>query len=150
MQLLKMFWNHPLGVGLGGMSGKLPLFSTSDYYLSAAVELGLVGLVLIVAMGIAFVDLNYRRYRMASNPLARGLILGTIGSYITMAVTLLTFPSLLHYPIPAYLALLGGIVGVLARAAAGADRPIEGEDQTDLSQLRGLILSRLAIVRSAR
>lgn len=116
--LLSMFSAHPVGIGLGGVSPSGPLFSASDYYLTTAVELGVVGLFLLIAMGIVFVDVNYWRYRMATDRLIRALILGSIGSFTCMEVTLLTFPSLLHYPIPAYLALLAGIVGVLFRESA--------------------------------
>jgi hypothetical protein len=150
LQLLSMFRMHPLGIGLGAVSRSGPVFSASDYYLTVAVELGLVGLVVLVAMGVAFIDLNYWRYRVSSDRFVRALILGTIGSYVTMAVTLLTFPSLLHFPIPAYLALLGGIVGVLTSAHAGADRPTEVSVEINWSQFPGAILRLRATEKSSR
>ncbi len=126
LQLLQMLRDHPLGVGLGGMEGNLPLFSTSDYYLSTAVELGVVGILILVAMGVAFLKRNLERFGNAPDPLTRAIVLGVVGSYTCMAVTLLTFPSLLHYPIPALLGLLGGILTLVDRPSEALSSAHEG------------------------
>lgn len=115
LQLLGLIKDHPFGVGLGGMEGNLPLFSTSNYYLSAGVELGVIAVVLWVVMAASFLKQSLERYDDSTDSLTRAIVVGTLGSYTCMAVTLLTFPSLLHYPIPAFLGLLGGIVSVMSR-----------------------------------
>jgi hypothetical protein len=136
-QLIQLFQEHPLGIGLGGMSPSgYPLFSTSDYYLSTAVELGIVGLLLIVAMTVTFVRRNYMRFRTESRPLMRGIVSGTIGSYVCMAVTLLTFPSLLHYPITAFLAILGGVAAVVGQQPVGSESPAGDGDRRPAGQRR--------------
>jgi hypothetical protein len=137
LQMSKMFSAHPLGIGLGGsLENGNPLFSASDYYLSTSVELGFVGATLMLLMAIAFFRRNYSRYCSESGPRSRGIISGTVGSYVAMAVTLVTFPSLLHYPIPAFLAILGGVVRVIGRQPVDSSKPVDQEGRSPASQRR--------------
>jgi cytochrome c biogenesis protein CcdA len=40
----------------------------------------------------------------------KSLALGVLGSFASMGVVALTFPSILHFPIPAYLAVLAAML----------------------------------------
>jgi hypothetical protein len=107
MDLLKIIIHNPLlGIGLGGKEGALPLFSTSNYYLSLAAELGIPAFLSFIWIAFKFSTGAFHTYRSNESVMTQAVTLAVVGAFVSMAVTLLTFPALLHYPIPVYLAML--------------------------------------------
>jgi hypothetical protein len=102
--------DRPLGVGLGAQIGGLPLFSTSNYYLSFGAELGALGLVVLIWVAYKFLHGCFTSYRQRQSVAMKSLALGVLGSFASMGVVALTFPSILHFPIPAYLAVLAAML----------------------------------------
>jgi len=118
LALLAMIRAQPFfGTGLGGEINSFPLFSTSNYYLSMAAELGIFA---PLAFVVALLGLLRSTLVAASQApdRVRGPVLGIVGSFVAMAVTLATFPSVVHYPIPAYLGTFAGCLLVFRRSAA--------------------------------
>jgi len=109
LHLLTLIVQRPvLGFGLGGSENGLPYSSTSNFYLSSAVALGVPALLLFLwLLGRFLLDLK-RQYDRAETA-DRAFLLAVIGAFVAVGVTLLTFPSLLHHPIPAYLGALSGL-----------------------------------------
>jgi hypothetical protein len=73
---LKLWWQHPLGVGLNGFAVYSPDFSTHNTYLQVLTELGLVGL--LVTVGAVLYSLRVARPTRTPSGFVAFLVVGAI------------------------------------------------------------------------
>src|SRR2546426_3106032 len=97
------------GKGFGGTffvdGDEFALFSCPNYYLSLAAQLGVPAILLLAFGGVRIFKLFSAKLRTVPDPFDKGVFLGCLGSFAATALSILSFPSLLHYPIPAFLAV---------------------------------------------
>ena len=101
-RLLNIIYGAPLiGIGFGN-----PLtISTSNYYLRMASTMGLPVLFFLFWIAILFMTKGIKKFHKADWN-SKGWILGILASFVSVALVILTFPALLHFPIFAYLGIL--------------------------------------------
>lgn len=107
--LIDEIWRSPLlGKGLGGTFQHYAgwtafLSSAPNYYLSLGAQLGLPALLAFTALMLLFFREGLRRLGSQQDSAHKALVLGILAGFVSIGVVLLTFPSLLHYPLAAYL-----------------------------------------------
>ena len=100
--MLAVIYDNPLiGIGLGSdVTNAAP-----NYYLILACTMGLPALFFAFWMGYIILILALRRFKAASG-IDKGWILGIAGSFVSVAILINSFPAILHFPIPAYMAVM--------------------------------------------
>ncbi len=132
---INMFLAHPvLGVGIGNYAavyGTYKVRTTTDvwgpalghahnYYINVAAEAGVFGFVAFLVVLISGLRIAVRLYRMAADPLARALALGTLGVLVTVAVHSF-FDDIFVHAMEAQVALVVGMATVSGRLAQQAE-----------------------------
>jgi uncharacterized membrane protein len=137
-RLLDLAFHHPIfGAGLGSklynlrwFSQPLPIFSSSDYYLGVAAQLGFPAFLTMIWIAWKFMYGAFRTYRSTALEANRAVSLGVIGAFVSMGITLLTFPALLHFPIAAYLAIMAGMLPRLQAESHSLAEDVTAPDLT--------------------
>lgn len=100
---------HPLGVGFGttyyneSRVQRLPISSVPNYPLGFTLQVGIIPMCILVALGLREVR---RRARVAGLTKDDSLWFGCMMTYgVTLLVSLLLFPSILHFPLFALFAM---------------------------------------------
>ncbi len=125
----RMFLDHPLlGVGIGNYAAAYPHYQLAEvwgpplghahnYYVNAAAEAGVPGLLaFLLLLGSGF-WIAARLYRQARDPLASTLALGTLGVLATVAIHSF-FDDIFVHAMESQLALVVGMATVACRLSA--------------------------------
>jgi hypothetical protein len=126
IDLMNAIATSPLiGKGLGATYqtdyGEFPLFSASNFFLSLAATMGLPALLLFLLVCFAVLKSWLAMFRGSKlTAEEKGVSLGIVASLSAVGVSLLFFPSLLHFPIPAHSGILSALLFIIHRQPSRA------------------------------
>lgn len=106
--LASFLWGHGLGAPFysSRAAGWLPISDSPVFYLNILYELGLLAFISYLVLFIAMIKKSIRAFwhtRVYEDQLVSA---GLLGGLLAASVQLGIFPSLLHFPIPAYVAVI--------------------------------------------
>jgi len=101
--LSKIYESPIIGEGLGNEDIGAP----SNYYLEIAYKMGIPALVFFLWIFFVFFKKAISLFKTTPFCLNKGLRLGILSAFIANAVVIIAFPALSHFPIMAYLGVMG-------------------------------------------
>jgi len=107
--LSKIYESPIIGKGLGNEDIGAP----TDYYLEIAYKMGIPALFFFLWIFFLFFKKTISLFNLTEFGLNKGLRLGILAAFIANAIVILSFPALSHFPIMAYLGVMGASFFVL-------------------------------------
>jgi len=107
----EMFESPLIGKGFGDTAISAP----SNYYWNIGYKMGLPALVFLFWIVFIFAKTGFRIFYQLPYGILKGWTLGILASFISIAIVVLTFPSLLHFPIPAYLGVGAALLFIIPK-----------------------------------
>ena len=99
----KIYESPIIGVGLGNVDIGAP----SNYYLEIAYKMGIPALFFFLWIFFLFFKKAILLFTFTGFGVNKGLSLGILSAFIANAIVILSFPALSHFPIMAYLGVMG-------------------------------------------
>jgi len=107
--LSKIYESPIIGRGLGNEDIGAP----SNYYLEIAYKMGIPALFFFLWIFFVFFKKTISLFKATPLGLNKGLRLGILSAFIANAIVIIAFPALSHFPIMAYLGVMGASFFVL-------------------------------------
>ena len=107
--LLSEIYKSPLiGKGFGTFSG------FANFYLAIPYMMGLPALFFFFWLAFVFIKYSIQVFGNVQG-IYKGWVLGILASFVSTALSVLFFPAILHFPIPAYLGVLAACLFLLPK-----------------------------------
>ncbi len=82
----------------------------SNYYLNIAGAMGFPGLLLLMYTFACILKAGFKASFMVGEELYQGISLGIMAGFVAMGIVLVFFPSLVHFPVGAYLGVGAALI----------------------------------------
>lgn len=107
--LLEEIYKSPI---IGNGFGTPITHGLSNYLLGVAYSMGIPALFFFGWLGFIFFKSGIKIFHQ-SQGVYKGWVLGILASFVSVGVFSLTFPAMLHYPVAAYLGILGACLFII-------------------------------------
>jgi hypothetical protein len=117
---IRFVWEHPFGIGLGMAGPKSVLFladqflSSENSYFIVTFQMGVAGLLLLLAIFFSFLRLAWRTWRSCGEGFERGWVLGIFVAFVGIMIQYLFLPTIEELPVSALLWFFAGTVAQIA------------------------------------